>query len=158
MHQVDTEQTGVIPRLPQKAPIRWVPPEILSIIFTFTKPCDLADCIPSLNHPLLTLLQVCSSWKSITLATPDLWTALSISMRSRYVSLEPAAVHQYEELVTQWFSRAGPHLGHSLQFHDSLYINNPDFSNLILSRPERFRELRICIRDRRPPSFKLEAR
>ena len=147
MHRVDTEQTGVIPRPPPQEtkfpPIRRVPPEILSLFFTFTKPSDLADCIPSLNHPPLTLLQVCSSWKSIALATPDLWTALCISMKFSKLLLDLATVRQYEEMTIQWFSRAGPHLGLSLQFGDSIYICNPDFSNLILSHPERFRELSI---------------
>jgi len=150
----DAEQTGDIHRpfeeLRQETElttIRRMSPEILRICFTFTKPSDLADCFPSRRGPPLTLVQVCSLWRSIALATPDLWTGLCISLSDRILPRDPAIFRQYEELATQWFSRAGPDLGLSLQFDDSIYINHHDFSSIILSRPERFRELRICLRD-----------
>jgi len=82
-------------------------------------------------------------WRSIAAATPDIWTSLCISLRHRH-DIRPrdsATVRQYKELATQWFSRAGPDLGLSLQLEDSIFFN--DFSNIIISRPERFRELKI---------------
>ena len=151
-HRQDLTQTGDIPRPPQKArlaTIQRIAPEILRMMFTFAKPSDLADCFPSRKSPPLTLIQVCSLWRRIALATPDLWTGLYISLYNRIIPRDPANVRRYEELATQWFSRAGPHLGLSLQFDDSVYINHHDFSNIILSRPERFKELRIRLQETR---------
>jgi hypothetical protein len=105
------------------------------------------DCIPSLNHPPLILLQVCSSWRSIALATPDLWTDLCILLSYRIPPKDSAVLRQYEELASQWFSRAGPDLPLSLQFDSPICESDHDFSNIILSRPKQFRGLKIRVRD-----------
>lgn len=125
------------------------PPEIPTLFFTFTKPSDVANHIPSLTSPplMITLFQVCSSWRSMALATPNLWTGLCISVRFSIRRLERAAIRQYEEMATQWFSRARPALGLFLKFHDPNYIKYHDFSSIILSCPERFRELKIRVEE-----------
>jgi len=145
MHNQDLGHTGdahrPIEALPQETSIERVPPEILSLFFIFAKPSDLADCIPSRRRPPLTFLQVCSLWRTVALATPDLWTDLCISLRGDSVQWKPAAL---DKLATQWFSLAGPHTRLSLQFEDYISPNHIyDFSNIILSRSERFRQLKI---------------
>lgn len=54
-----------------------------------------------------------------------------------------------QELATQWFSRAGPHAKLSLHFADITDASSlgRDFSGIIPRRPERFRELKILIRE-----------
>jgi hypothetical protein len=94
-----------------------------------------------IQKPPLTLLQVCSWWKSVALAAPNLWTGLCISLSHRILCRDPAIVRQYEELASQWFLRAGPDRKLSLQIDNSIWIN------IILSSPERFRELKINLRD-----------
>jgi len=153
-HRKDAGQIGDTQKpteVLQEAPIGRVPPEILRMFFTFAKPSDLADCIPSFNNPPLTLIQVCSLWRSVAMAIPDLWTGLCISLDH---VLMPSRVKPptIDELATQWFSRAGPHARFSLQF-EGYFIGDEygdDFSGIILSRSERFRELKISlsIRDR----------
>jgi len=138
-HTVDTQRP--IEALPKETPIGWVPPEILSLFFIFAKPFDLAYCIPSRRRPPLIFLQVCSLWRTVALATPDLWTDLCISLRDSSLQWKPAAL---DNLAAQWFSRAGPHARLSLQFEDHISPNHRyDFSNIILSRSERFRQLKI---------------
>jgi len=84
MDHQDLGHTGDTPRpievVPQETPIRRVPPEILGLFLTFAKLSDLADCFPSRKRPPLTFLRVCSLWRTVALATPDLWTDLRISL------------------------------------------------------------------------------
>ena len=86
-------------------------------------------------------------WRSIALATKDLWTCLRIYLRRGMLSKDPAIVH---ELATQWFSRAGAHATLSLQFDGPFNSGRHgyDFSSIILSRSEQFRELKIHLPNR----------
>ena len=154
MHQNDSGGRGDTLRpievLLQEAPIRRMPPEILRLFFTFAKSSYLGICVPSRKSPLLSLLQVCSSWRSIALATPDLWTALCIFLRPSTLHMDPAIVRRYEELASQWFSRAGPHSGLSLQFKHYHYDKRHDFSGTILLHCRQIRELKIWLLDPNP--------
>jgi len=59
-----------------KSPVHTLPPEVLSIIFTLALPSN-QQLIPGTPRPRLTnpfpLCAVCSLWRSLALATPQLW-------------------------------------------------------------------------------------
>ncbi|KAE9397369.1 hypothetical protein BT96DRAFT_1036341 [Gymnopus androsaceus JB14] len=69
------------------SPIRTLPPQILSKIFSFIimKPIRydfLNDILPKkLNGPVLTLTWECLQWQNQTLPEPELWSSFAISFR-----------------------------------------------------------------------------
>ncbi|PPQ95231.1 hypothetical protein CVT26_014921 [Gymnopilus dilepis] len=92
------------------APIRRLPPEILSEIFRFCLP-NTRFHRPSPSRAPLLLTQVCCSWRKICISTPSLWTSLEIGKagsKSRNAPQEHSAMGDIvPALVNTWFSRAG---------------------------------------------------
>ncbi|KAJ7694655.1 hypothetical protein B0H17DRAFT_1009229 [Mycena rosella] len=62
------------------SPLRRIPPEILSHIFTFTLPshCPSADSAPWI------VSSVCARWRAITLSQPRLWSCRELLSWHRY--------------------------------------------------------------------------
>ena len=93
------------------APVRGLSPDILLEIF------DL--CLPTKSLPrqrmkaLLTLCHVNSSWRTVSLGTPMLWSSAFISLECSQLSLgfgelEPSPYQAFKEsMLEEWFRRAG---------------------------------------------------
>ncbi|PPR07872.1 hypothetical protein CVT24_005610 [Panaeolus cyanescens] len=60
------------------APIRRLPPELLSEIFTHCLPPNPFNKPSPLKAPLL-LAQVCGFWRDVAIATPQLWASLAMT-------------------------------------------------------------------------------
>ncbi|KDQ62007.1 hypothetical protein JAAARDRAFT_123034, partial [Jaapia argillacea MUCL 33604] len=81
------------------APIRRLPPEIISKIFAHTLGPGLVD---PLKHPLPVLLtHVCSYWRHIALSTPTLWSSLSVEPRYDHNSA------QTKQILDEFLARSG---------------------------------------------------
>ncbi|EDR05815.1 uncharacterized protein LACBIDRAFT_329425 [Laccaria bicolor S238N-H82] len=61
------------------SPIRRIPPEILQEIFINCLPTDHPALMSEREAPLL-IGRVCSSWRSISQSTPELWTSVHVSV------------------------------------------------------------------------------
>jgi len=93
------------------APVRGLSPDILLEIF------DL--CIPTKSSPrqrmkaLLTLCHVTSSWRTVSLGAPMLWSSAFISLECSQIppefgELEPSPYQAFKEsMLEEWFRRAG---------------------------------------------------
>jgi hypothetical protein len=87
------------------APIRRLPPEILSYIFIQCRDIRWLDpeaCFlpPRLDKTPLLLGTICSRWRSISLSTPRLWASFSLNIRPKYLKA-------HVELAKIWFARSG---------------------------------------------------
>lgn len=88
------------------SPLRRCPTEILQQIFLWT--IDPFPVLSSSEGPLL-LGRVCSRWRSISASTPELWSAIHVTV--------PEALHTYQDFNTKcdklrgglstWLERAG---------------------------------------------------
>src|ERR1700683_838801 len=88
------------------APVRCLPPEILSEIFLhcmdprwFGPEYNFHEN-PRLDKMPLLLGEICSRWRSIALSTPRLWASFSLSIRPKYLNSDV-------ELAKTWLSRSG---------------------------------------------------
>jgi hypothetical protein len=110
------------------APIRKLPPEILSHIFY--------QCLPENSSPRISreapfiLTQVCTQWRAIALSRSSLWCILNIKLDSR----KPESVNSY---VSTWISRSGT-LPLSIELF-ALHANpdHPAFQTILL-QPHRW--------------------
>lgn len=59
------------------SPIRMLPMEVIREIFTQCLEVSNYDCVASISIPLY-LTHVCSSWRTIAINKPDLWTHISV--------------------------------------------------------------------------------
>jgi len=74
------------------APIRLLPPEILSHILLLCCEMNIFDPANKVDLPAFTLSAVCSYWRNIAIATPRLWATLMIPFHTlmlRNPSIEP---------------------------------------------------------------------
>ncbi|KAJ7175104.1 hypothetical protein C8R43DRAFT_1057757 [Mycena crocata] len=110
----DTIQEILDPYLALVSPMRSIPAEILQEIFT--------HCLRSKNHPImhtseapLLLGRVCSTWRTISLSTPSLWSSVHVVIpppqgvcltESSPITDSPNVSARYEGLRT-WFQRSG---------------------------------------------------
>ena len=65
------------------SPIRRIPREILQEIFINCLPADRPAVMSECEAPLL-IGRVCSSWRSISQSTPELWTSVHVSIPSTH--------------------------------------------------------------------------
>ncbi|TFK38692.1 hypothetical protein BDQ12DRAFT_97559 [Crucibulum laeve] len=90
-----------------------LPREILGEIFVCCR--NEQNSVPSIARAPLLLCQVCSSWRSVTISTPEMWDTLSLvydigtlrggnSMQGLGSSHEDASA---AEIVKFWFGRSG---------------------------------------------------
>lgn len=69
------------------SPIRRIPQEILQEIFIHCLPTN-RNAIMSAREAPLTLGRVCSSWRSISISTPRLWTTVHVPIPDGYLDFE----------------------------------------------------------------------
>jgi len=83
------------------APIRRLPPEVLSEIFINSSnlPGE-RDLTPQLDKTPLLLGSICSRWRSISLSTPRLWASFTLTIRPKYQKNDAV-------LANTWLARAG---------------------------------------------------
>jgi hypothetical protein len=91
--------------IPLVAPVRRLPPEILSEIFIHCVGTNCFDSftqfsLPRLDNTPLLLGSICSKWRSISLSTPRLWASFSLTIWPRYLK------HDIP-LAKTWLARAG---------------------------------------------------
>jgi hypothetical protein len=79
------------------APIRRLPPEILTKIFSFTYStinCRYSErATANCGFPMIRAGKICSSWRQLVLTTPSLWTHITITM------YYPSSVQGLEQLL-----------------------------------------------------------
>src|SRR5882672_9516402 len=81
------------------APIRRLPPEVLSEIFLhYNDENNISDL--QLNTAPLLLGGVCSRWRTIALSTPRLWTSFALTIQPKYLKSDVM-------LAKTWLARAG---------------------------------------------------
>jgi hypothetical protein len=70
------------------APIRRLPPEVLSVIFLHYNDKNNASYsrLTRLNKVPLMLGNVCSRWRTTIISTPQLWTSCVLTIRSTYLT------------------------------------------------------------------------
>ncbi|KAJ7762571.1 hypothetical protein B0H16DRAFT_1529247 [Mycena metata] len=114
------------------SPVRRLPIDIIQEIFLACLPTNRNCAMSAFDAPLL-LGRICSSWRTISLSTPPLWTTLHIVNPS--VSKEVDAT-QFGEIVAlrlaaakMWLKRSAPYpLSISLKSGSS---NHSEFSQLL---------------------------
>ncbi|KAK7001325.1 hypothetical protein R3P38DRAFT_3048515 [Favolaschia claudopus] len=94
------------------APIRRIPPEILSEIFVTCLPKE-RNCVMSATEAPMLLGRVCSSWRSLSHSIPRLWCRLHIvepELNSAWTQLvwEQKYVQRADAAKT-WLERSGPY-------------------------------------------------
>ncbi|KAJ7253507.1 hypothetical protein C8J57DRAFT_1348288 [Mycena rebaudengoi] len=83
------------------SPARRLPDDIVGAIFLACLPPNWNPIISSHVAPLL-LCQISSSWRTVALSTPCLWSSLHIA-----VPFETTRVQQLNNVVGAWISRSG---------------------------------------------------
>lgn len=119
---------------------RDLPSELLGPIFLYSLPdyqqtTSFTSPAASLYHNIapFSLTQVCSRWRALALAMPELWT--SISIRTSASSKLKVRYEPFKTMVATFFSRAGGHPT-SLDFHYGHDVHlkyETDVDGLILS-------------------------
>lgn len=82
-----------------RAPIRRVPQDIFREIALYSLPLRPT---PSYCQFPLSFSQVCSTWRSIALSTPRMWSTIYLTIKN------PLSFPMYSELVREWLKRANP--------------------------------------------------
>jgi len=91
------------------SPLRRVPPEILQLIFVWCLPQNHNSVMHASEAPVL-LGRVCSEWRRISLATPEVWASLHIVPPNVNFSNPGSSAARFErkrELVKMWLERSG---------------------------------------------------
>jgi hypothetical protein len=114
------------------SPARRLSPDIIQRIFRHCLPQDRNPVLSSKEAPLL-LGRICSQWRDITLATPNLWSAVHIAIPSdppgpMPIGGAPLPAPQTDHLtriqaITVWLSRSDP-------FPLSISVYNSRFDNV----------------------------
>ena len=84
-------------------PINQLPREILSKIFWYCVPDNTdSPIVISRNHAPILLCRICSSWRELALATPNLWTIVGIIVRNP--DADPSV---FSHVLNIWLERSG---------------------------------------------------
>lgn len=91
------------------SPLRTFPPELLQCIFAWCLPQNRNAVMHSAEAPVL-LGRVCSTWRRISLATPEIWSRVhivppNVNLMNLASSME--RFRRKRELVETWLSRSG---------------------------------------------------
>ncbi|KAJ6594554.1 hypothetical protein B0H19DRAFT_65026 [Mycena capillaripes] len=145
------------------SPLRRLPLDIIEEIFVACLPTHRNCAMTALEAPVI-LGRICSSWRSISLSTPRLWSRLHIvePTRPAYGGWAPgpglyeAKVAQRLEVANAWLGRSGKcPLSISLEGPLDWGMapsSSPAFSNLIVPFASRWQHIRLTI-----PPLSLEA-
>ncbi|KAF7364558.1 F-box domain-containing protein [Mycena venus] len=82
------------------APHKKLPPELLAEIFIFCGTPTVA--LPPKDETVLTLTQICRTWRELALHVPELWASISVSFSEKQNDVERIA-----DISLQWLSRTG---------------------------------------------------
>ncbi|KAJ6481687.1 hypothetical protein C8R45DRAFT_1002703 [Mycena sanguinolenta] len=92
------------------SPLRRLPLDIIEELFMACLPTN-RNCVMSATEAPVILGRVCSSWRTISLSTPRLWSRLHIVEPTRPYSANPelyeAKVAQRLEVAKNWLQRSG---------------------------------------------------
>ncbi|KAF7357905.1 hypothetical protein MVEN_00836800 [Mycena venus] len=106
------------------SPIRRLPLDILEEIFMACLPDR--NCVMSAQEAPVILGRICSSWRTISLSTPRLWSRLHIVEPMGYISLNTSQRLQRLEVAKSWLRRSGDcPLSISLEGNPDAYIPPP---------------------------------
>ncbi|KXN91364.1 hypothetical protein AN958_01021 [Leucoagaricus sp. SymC.cos] len=114
-------------------PINKLPPHILREIFTFCLPYGRNPVMSNKEAPVL-LGQVCRGWRQVAHNTPQLWTAIHISLSSSpQTAFWPSAVRKHEatrlRAISSWLLRSQDlPLSISLISNDSSLSTSPSLA------------------------------
>jgi hypothetical protein len=81
------------------SPVRLLPPELVRRIFLFCIGDSAVEVPPFPNTPPLSLAQICSGWREVALATPELWKNITFSGDSTH------GIANFKNLAQLWLSR-----------------------------------------------------
>jgi hypothetical protein len=86
------------------APIRLLPPEVLSLIFELT----VSEAAQFPSSDLLAIVQTCQRWRQVAIGTPVLWTCINFFMDERRTKdfLQNNNISRADYLLN-WLSRTG---------------------------------------------------
>ncbi|KAJ6594528.1 hypothetical protein B0H19DRAFT_921036, partial [Mycena capillaripes] len=136
------------------SPLRRLPLDIIEEIFMACLPTHRNCAMTALEAPVI-LGRICSSWRSISLSTPRLWSRLHIVEPTSYswnLGFYEAKVTQRLEVANAWLGRSGTcPLSLSLEGpHDHGITPPPSvsreaFSNLIVPFASRWQHIRLVI-------------
>ncbi|KAJ6499315.1 hypothetical protein C8R45DRAFT_864802 [Mycena sanguinolenta] len=89
------------------SPVRRLPADIMSEIFTACIPANRNAIMSAAEAPLL-LCRVCQSWRSVALSTPRLWASLHIVAHGNVREAGPdSKLQKVIKAIHSWLSRAG---------------------------------------------------
>lgn len=102
-------KTSVDAHLALLSPMRNLPPEVLQLIFIMTLPSNRNAVMHSSEAPVL-LGRVCSGWRRIALATPELWCSVHVvcpPMDYAESAFAPTRVQRQASIMVSWLARSG---------------------------------------------------
>ncbi|KAJ7933926.1 hypothetical protein B0H13DRAFT_1700784 [Mycena leptocephala] len=141
------------------SPIRRLPLDIVGEIFMACIPTH-RNCVMSADEAPVILGRICSSWRTISLSTPRLWSTLHIVEPTRPYSSSPglyeAKIVQRLEVADAWLRRSGTcPLSISLESHFDQGITPPLtppasppitlFINTLVPFASRWKNIRLVI-------------
>ncbi|KAF8174588.1 hypothetical protein BJ912DRAFT_989911 [Pholiota molesta] len=91
------------------SPLRRLPPEILQIIFVWCLSQNRNAVMHASEAPVL-LGRICSEWRRISLATPELWASLHIVPPNVNFSNPTSSTARFQrkrDLISMWLDRSG---------------------------------------------------
>lgn len=89
------------------SPFRRIPPDILQLIFVFCLPSRRNAVMHVSEAPVL-LGRICSEWRRLSLATPEVWSSLHIVPPGMNCTNSAAARFQNKrESIQMWLARSG---------------------------------------------------
>ncbi|KAF7364798.1 hypothetical protein MVEN_00349800 [Mycena venus] len=121
------------------SPIRQLPVDLVREIFVACIPTDSNAVMSAKEAPLL-LGRICSSWRTIALSTPRLWSSIHIAVPHDKL---PHHVHDgCLELVKEWLARSGG-LPLSISFHRYPPPGSSPFFDAIVSFSSRWKHISV---------------
>jgi hypothetical protein len=74
------------------SPLRWIPPELLREIFSWTLPLleGAAEVTLGIEQTPWMLTRISSRWRAVTFSTPSLWSHIFIDYRHSHINRDPS--------------------------------------------------------------------
>ncbi|KAJ7042012.1 hypothetical protein C8F04DRAFT_1078021 [Mycena alexandri] len=117
------------------SPIRQLPLDLIQEIFVACLPTH-RNCVMSTMEAPVLLGRICSSWRTISLTTPRLWTRLHVVEPSQHWI--DAKVVQRVEVLKMWFGRSGV-----LPLSISIHCTTRDFLRTLLPFAARWQHIQF---------------